>query len=53
MPILLQGHRVMPNGVRKVALERIGPPNRRLQLTAFGARDRGYFDSFRTRLGGS
>jgi hypothetical protein len=23
------------------------PPNRRLQLTAFGARDQGYFDNFR------
>jgi len=28
-------------------------PNRRLQLTAFGARDRRHFDSFCPRLGGS
>src|SRR6266508_6263395 len=50
MPILLQHHRVMPNGIRKVALERIGPPNTRMQLTAFGARDRRYFKAILCRV---
>jgi len=29
------------------------PPNKRLQLTTEGARDRAFFDSFAARLGGS
>jgi len=36
----------MLTGVRNVIAQLHSPPNRRLQLTAFGARDPGFFDSF-------
>ena len=49
----LECYRGMPNCVRNVIMQRAVPPNRRLQLTAFGARDPSYFDSFVARLGGS
>jgi len=46
MPSQPERDRAMLTRVRNVIMQRAVPPNRRLQLTAFGARDRWYFSPF-------